>query len=787
MDLKVSSAKATGSVALHRGPGMVAICALLIILSIWAAVYHLTAGTFKDVQEESRRQVKMATAGLGQRLTDAQGHWLAQAEYVRELTKRQSSDAWRSWEITMLLNNGSSGFNGTLYDAQGHAIAGALASATPLSAEDLAVLRRIGPNDSIFLPPERDGTPEAKLRFVSVVLDHLGTNYLVATSSKSALFGPEWVSALTGWYVVTLKPVKGLLGISYAHTIGPSALFKQSWATTWIGKLVQPVSSEIGLTPRTGFSSMQVTFYGTVAMKDATARAAVSTMGGLALSILVLASALFGIAVLSRVKRNEASLIALVTIDALTDLPNRRSLNDRLDTIFSEAAETRAEIGLLFVDLDNFKPVNDTHGHKMGDLLLRAVAHRLRGALTDTEVICRLGGDEFAIITTTKGGCSEMKRIAEAVVASFTEPFVLEGVQLCTAASVGLAYSTVCRSSSELLKNADMAMYDAKTAGKGKYREFSLEMSLKSLEKEQLGLSLKPAIGTDQFSLVYQPKVNTFTGNISGYEALLRWTHPERGPISPMVFIPLAETNGAIHELGSWVLGKAIEQIVSWHAQGNNWVTVAVNVSAVQLLDPFFVGRIKRLLDSHHVPASCLQVELTESVLVTNVAHAKKVLGQLRKLGVTIAIDDFGTGYSSLNSLQQFDIDYLKVDQSFVREMDTDAGAKICRSIVSLAHSLGMTVIAEGVETYEQFAALYEMGCDEVQGYLLAKPFPPEKVPFFRAHSLGLWAEIDLNRTAILAAGLSLDQSTATELKLLEIELEKVNTDFASIFGEPTT
>ena len=354
------------------------------------------------------------------------------------------------------------------------------------------------------------------------------------------------------------------------------------------------------------------------------------------------------------------------------------------------------------------------------------------------------------------------------------EPFQISGAQINTAASVGLAYSVDVRSSTELLKNADMAMYDAKNAGKGNFREFSAEMARQALEREQIGMDLRPALKQKQFHLVYQPKVNTFTGAVVGYEALIRWNHPSRGFISPSVFIALAESNGIIKEVGGWVLEEALSQLKAWQEAGMGWKTVAVNVSALQLLHPEFVGEVEAMLEKYQVPAQYLQLELTESVLARNVTTARRILNALRRVGVKIAIDDFGTGYSSLNSLQQFDIDYLKVDQSFVRDMATDSGKKICRSIISLAHSLGMTVIAEGVETQEQFGALFELGCDELQGYYFARPLPALEAPHFEALSLGLWFELDQARARLKGvANLAAADIPEFTHQLLEDELSQ--------------
>lgn len=429
----------------------------------------------------------------------------------------------------------------------------------------------------------------------------------------------------------------------------------------------------------------------------------------------------------------ESYLRKLATVDILTGLPNRRSFQRLLPKTLAAAAKKGHGVALLFLDLDNFKYVNDSMGHGAGDALLRHVAQVLSATLRNDAQVCRLGGDEFTVILTNCGTPSEAKAVGARVLAALHRPVVIQDIELQTKASIGVALAPLHSSISEdLVKFADTAMYRAKQVGKGCCVVFDRGIAAQGMSKAKAVRELAQAIAQDELFLVYQPKFCANTGVLTGHEALVRWQHSLKGTVYPNDFIPLAEESGLIEDLGAWVLRRAVKQLKDWRDQGTGWHRVAVNVSALQLRGHAFVSQVQAILREYAVPGECLQLELTESALAHDLAHANALLRELRAAGITIAIDDFGTGYSSLSALQQFDIDYLKVDRSFVMKMGTEAGDEICRAIVSLGHALRMRVIAEGVETESQRSALQALGCDEIQGYLLSKPVAASEAVRFR-------------------------------------------------------
>lgn len=708
---------------LRHSTGILGACGLLLCAAIWGAIYLRIAQSYNDTHRKLDQQTGLISQSVAAAVTHQANIANAQLHRLRSPAARHPDGA----PSVSTLQDGAS----ALYTPDGDRI-GAQPELAPsaLSVADLAFLRAKGADllDSVVLL----NSAGPHLRLVGAIATPLGPYYFVRHVGSAALIGaPLLLRAVSQDADVVITSPEGLPWALPLDT-GTPPLFVQSALTAW----ARPFPSTVEVATPGPLGTVTSRVHVAELVRATEERGIATTLLAVWFSLAVAVATIACARGMRRIRANALELVKLVSLDPLTELPNRRSLHEILDHLPYGNTGDPAGVGLLFVDLDNFKPVNDTYGHKMGDLLLRAVSQRLCAAVGPTEVLCRLGGDEFAMVTRNPYGREGMQRVADALIGCFVEPFVLEGVQVHTAASVGLAYSVDCRNSSEFLKNADMAMYDAKNSGKGRFKEFSPEMAKQSLREEALTLALRPALANHEFYAVYQPKVCAHTGKVTGFEALLRWEHPREGAVSPAVFIPLAEASGFIHELGVWVLRQAVDQVVHWRATGHGFVTVAVNVSAIQLMDPFFVGKVKRLLDSRGVLPACLQLELTESVLVSNVRSAKKVLTQLRELGVKIAIDDFGTGFSSLNSLQQFSIDYLKVDQSFVREIGTAAGATICRAIISLAHSLGITVIAEGVETPEQLHALRAMGCDELQGYLVSTPLMPDSVPEFMAPAL---------------------------------------------------
>jgi diguanylate cyclase (GGDEF)-like protein/PAS domain S-box-containing protein len=419
--------------------------------------------------------------------------------------------------------------------------------------------------------------------------------------------------------------------------------------------------------------------------------------------------------------------------DALTELPNRTLLQERLQQALLAARRPNTAVALLLMDLDRFKEVNDTFGHHWGDLLLQVVGQRLRGALRNEDTVARLGGDEFALLlpnTDVHGATLVARKVLEALGA----PLVLEGLSLDIQASIGIA---LCPAHGDdpttLLRYADVAMYLAKRSGSG-YALYSAEQDEHSPTRLALMHALRRAIEQDELLLYYQPKVDGRTGALTGVEALVRWQHPERGLLPPDEFIPLAEYTGLIQPLSLWVLRTALLQCQAWRQMGRE-VPVAVNLSMQNLQDPELPATIRILLDRAGVPPHWLTVELTESAIMRDPARAMTTLSQLRAMGVQVALDDFGTGYSSLSYVKRLPVTQLKIDKAFVRDAAVDAqDAAILRSVIELSHQLGLAPVAEGVEDQATQEVLASLGCHELQGYHLCRPLPAaELLPWLSA------------------------------------------------------
>lgn len=437
---------------------------------------------------------------------------------------------------------------------------------------------------------------------------------------------------------------------------------------------------------------------------------------------------LTGCAIL-RFSRTERYLRRLATADSLTGLPNRRSFRCLLRKAIrrAESAGDGGGLVLMFIDIDNFKLVNDSAGHSLGDALLRHVA----GVLTDTVksrgTVCRLAGDEFTVLVEGEPCAAAALALAESLLDRLRVPSQVGDAELITRASIGIAmYPRDGRTGDELMRCADTAMYQAKSQGKGRCLAYDASMSADALAGARLMRELSHAIANDELFLEYQPKFALDSGALTGHEALVRWQHPKRGRLAPSHFIALAEETGLISDLGDWVLREAISQVRRWHEQGHGWHRVAVNVSPCQFRSRSFASHVGAVLAQYAVPGEMLQIEITEGSLTTDIEQARKALHELRLLGVLVAVDDFGTGYSSLSSLLQFELDLLKVDRSFVTALDTEGGEKVCRAVVELGRALGLRIIAEGVETREQAVTLCRMGCDQGQGYYLARPCAPD-------------------------------------------------------------
>jgi diguanylate cyclase (GGDEF)-like protein len=426
----------------------------------------------------------------------------------------------------------------------------------------------------------------------------------------------------------------------------------------------------------------------------------------------------------------DARIEYLASHDSLTTLPNREMFNGLLHQAIEAACRHQRRFAVLFIDLDRFKVINDSLGHDAGDILLVEIANRLRQTLRSKDVVARLGGDEFVVILEETAESHDVDRIASNLLYVLSQPLQLSGHECHTTASIGIAmYPTDGSDVQTLTKNADMAMYLAKEDGKNGFRFFTKEVKTQSIERLTLESALRRALERDQFALHYQPKVDMATGQITGVEALLRWTHPDLGVLPPAQFIPLAEETGLIVPIGRWVLKEACAQNMAWQRRGLQPVSMAVNLSPRQFVDEHLLQDIDEALATSGMPAVLLQLEVTESMVMRNVSRAVRVLDAIQRRGIRLAIDDFGTGYSSMSLMKQFPIDTIKIDRSFVRDLPDDSEDRaIAQAIISMGKALGLTVVAEGVETTEQEIFLRDHACDEMQGFLFSKPLPASQV-----------------------------------------------------------
>ena len=429
---------------------------------------------------------------------------------------------------------------------------------------------------------------------------------------------------------------------------------------------------------------------------------------------------------ISSLKHSQERLEHLAHFDPLTDLPNRVLFQDRLTHAIDRAARYRHGIAVLLLDLDGFKNVNDSLGHPVGDQLLIQVASRLSACVRVEDTVARLGGDEFAIILANMRDSSDAIEVVRKILASVERPFDLDGTGALISASIGIAvYPADGASATELVRNADTAMYGAKEAGRNTYCFYQGGMTQKAQERLRLEAALKRAIEHGEFEVWFQPQIALDTGKVTGAEALLRWRDPERGLVPPIDFIPLAERTGLILPIGELVMIEVARQARCWLDAGLDFGRLAINVATPQLERSDFAALLQRTLEEAGVPASVLEIEITESFIMSNAATARESLLAIRALGVTTAVDDFGTGYSSLAYLKDLPINSLKIDRAFVRDLPANThDAAINRAIIAMAHSLGFKVVAEGIESSEQQAWLAGEGCDQGQGYLIARPMP---------------------------------------------------------------
>ena len=425
-------------------------------------------------------------------------------------------------------------------------------------------------------------------------------------------------------------------------------------------------------------------------------------------------------------KHAEADLLRRATHDPLTNLPNRRTFTERLEHSLQMARRSGVPLAVIFLDLDRFKIVNDTLGHSSGDALLVAVAERLTSHLWADDTVARLGGDEFTMILPVVRGMENGLIVAEKLLKVFEQPFMLEGQEFIVGASIGISfYPSDGEDSATLLRHADDAMRRAKKSGRNQYQFYRAEMTEAAQVQLELERDLRRAIADGQLELHYQPQFDLQFNKLIGVEALLRWKHPTRGYVPPSQFIPIAEDSGLIVGIGDWVLRQACEQLACWQREYGQSFRVAVNVSALQFERHDLVESVSSALQEFGVDAHCLELELTESLVMRDVAGSSTQLQKLRDLGVQVAIDDFGTGYSSLAYLQRLPIDRLKIDRAFIKDLGGDPDTKpLAQAIIGLAHALDMEVVAEGIETTAQLEILRGMGCEIGQGYLLGRPAP---------------------------------------------------------------
>ncbi|WP_126424713.1 bifunctional diguanylate cyclase/phosphodiesterase [Brevibacillus marinus] len=435
-------------------------------------------------------------------------------------------------------------------------------------------------------------------------------------------------------------------------------------------------------------------------------------------------------------KTTEQTIYHLAYHDPLTDLPNRRLFMDRLRKEVQYARRFQSQLAVLFLDLDRFKSINDTLGHEVGDLVLAETTKRISKCVREKDLVARIGGDEFTVLLTDLKSALDAENIARRIVASLQEPLELVGRPLHISCSLGIAlFPADGTDADELLRRADMALYSVKNHCRNGYAFFHADMEERSLERILLQNELKKALQQEQFQLAFQPKVDLSSGQVTGMEALVRWEHPELGRLSPGKFIPIAEETGLIVPLGEYVLRRACQQNKEWQELGYPPVKVSVNLSPRQFYHPDLVSRIQEILSTTKLDPQWLELEVTESIFA-DLDHATAILKEIKKLGVQVSIDDFGTGYSSFSYIKHLPVDSLKIDASFIRDLHVNKESQaIVKAILTIAKTLNLTVVAEGVEKTEQHALLSEDGCNQGQGYLFSQPLSGEEFADYLRHA----------------------------------------------------
>ncbi len=428
-------------------------------------------------------------------------------------------------------------------------------------------------------------------------------------------------------------------------------------------------------------------------------------------------------------KTHQDELARQANHDSLTGLPNRNLLRDRIEHACARTQRYGDFAAVAFLDLDNFKLVNDSLGHSVGDQLLRAVASRLEASLRAMDTVARLGGDEFVLVLSDHKSAQSVSGELQRIVESFAQPFTMDNQDVFVTASIGVAlYPQDAKDAEALMKSAELAMYRAKESGRNSYQLFTTELQTKVTERMALEGMLRRALERGELSLHYQPQVDLHSNRIFGCEALIRWNQADLGMIGPAKFIPLAEDTGLIVQIGEWVLRTACRQTKSWQDAGLPAITVAVNISARQFREKNLLQSVAKILADTGLDPARLELEVTESVIMHDAQNVIAELQAFRDMGIKLSVDDFGTGYSSLSYLKRFPVDRLKIDQSFVRDVTSDADdAAIAQAVITLGHTLDLRVIAEGVETAEQLAFLRRNHCDEMQGYLFGRPMPADE------------------------------------------------------------
>ncbi|MDD3761826.1 MAG: EAL domain-containing protein [Nevskiales bacterium] len=553
---------------------------------------------------------------------------------------------------------------------------------------------------------------EARLRLSAEVFEHLGEAIMITDADNRIVSVNRAFSAITGY---SLDEVLGRNPSVLASGRHDKDFYRQMWRTlqlegVWKGEVWDRRKSG-ELYPEWLTISL---------VRDAAGRV------------------VHHVAVFSDISERKASeerIRYLAEVDALTNLPNRIVLADRLTLALSSSQRSGRPFAVMFIDIDRFKNINDSLGHSIGDALLREMASRLHAVVRVTDTVARQGGDEFVILVTHVVDAEHLAHMASKILDAVSKPFVIEQHVLSTTASIGIAmYPDDGVDVDTLLKNADAAMYVAKNSGRASFRFFTKDMNARVHEFLRIETDLRKALETDELRLYYQPQIDVASGEVVGVEALVRWQHPERGLVMPDQFIPVAEESGLISQISDWVLREACRQNREWQRRGLKAVPVSVNLSALELHRDDTVERITRVLDEHGLHPRWLELEVTESMLMQDVESVTETLRRLRELGVLIALDDFGTGYSSLAYLQRFPLSTLKVDRSFVRDiLDDSDDAAICRAVIALGRSLGLRIVAEGVESEAQLSFLRRNGCDRAQGALFSWGVPPEDVePFLQ-------------------------------------------------------